>query len=251
MRRHGKELLALHDPYFSVKSAAFSKDGRRVLLVSARAKNKSHRELPDNKKPPATVDPALRRMCPWSPLTTVRFGGGGAVLQLPGLEFGPMRLFDADSGKQIAALGRDDEPMIEVEETGGFEYSVYLDLEGKKVVRVNNKEVTVDPTVDQGECAAFSPDGTRVAVACWQGTVRVLGCPDRAASHELERQANRAAVYRLQPRRPTAAACLRRCNGQGRHGQRARGRRRHSWCNGPSTGRAAALPCSVRTAGRY
>src|SRR5262249_4484958 len=35
---------------------------------------------------------------------------------------------------------------------------------------VNGQEV--DPTVDEGQCAAFSPDGERVAVGCWQGTVK-------------------------------------------------------------------------------
>jgi WD40 repeat protein len=80
-----------------------------------------------------------------------------------------MRLFDTETGQQVAVLGRDDEPHIKSE---GMGFSLEMDAEGKEITRVNGKEVRVDPTADQGECAAFSPDDTRVAVACWQGTVK-------------------------------------------------------------------------------
>jgi WD40 repeat protein/tRNA A-37 threonylcarbamoyl transferase component Bud32 len=161
----GKELFALHDPHFSVASAAFNKDGRRVILVSAKSKNTSYREPRDGKKPPAVTDPALRPDVPVAAIDSSFSGtssGGGA--KMTGKEYGPVRLFDADTGKQVAVLGRADEPNA----PGQFNFSV--ESQGDKVVRVNGQ--AIDPTVDEGSCAAFSPDGAQVAVGCWQGTVK-------------------------------------------------------------------------------
>src|SRR5262249_36985851 len=108
----GRELCVLTNPHFSLQSAAFSKDGRRVLLVCVKGKGHSNRKPRNGKNSPATVDPALRPDVAVAAIDS-SFGGestGGGMLQ-SGMEFAPVRLFDAQTGKPIAVLGREDPPM--------------------------------------------------------------------------------------------------------------------------------------------
>jgi WD40 repeat protein/tRNA A-37 threonylcarbamoyl transferase component Bud32 len=163
----GKELFAFSDPHFSVRSAVFNKDGRRVLLVSAKSKNDSHRLLRDAKKLPASVDPALRADGAVGSIDSsfAAWNMGGGV-ETTGREYGPMRLFDAESGKPVAVLGRADEPGA----PGTFGFAV--ETRGDEVVRIDGQEIEAALTVDEGLCAAFSPDGAQVAVGCWLGTVK-------------------------------------------------------------------------------
>ena len=162
----GKELFALRDPHFSVASAAFSKAGARVILVSAKSHNDSSRVRLDGKKPPAVIDPPARPGVGVVAIYTAGFGArlGGGV-KTAGKEYGPVRLFDADTGGQVAVLGRADEPAVRTT-LGPDGPVVSIETQGG----VNGQEV--DPTVDEGQCAAFSPDGERVAVGCWGGTVK-------------------------------------------------------------------------------
>jgi WD40 repeat protein len=159
----GRELFVLTNPRFSLQSAAFNKDGRHVLLVSAKSKNHSNRERLDGKKLPANLDPALRPEVAVAAIDSSFAGsssGGGQIMT--GKEFAPVRLFDAATGKQVAVLGREDPP-----DGGG---RMMVEVVDNKVIRINGEKP--DPTADEGLCAAFSPDGERVAVGCWQGTVK-------------------------------------------------------------------------------
>jgi WD40 repeat protein/tRNA A-37 threonylcarbamoyl transferase component Bud32 len=127
----GQELFVLTNSHFSVKSAAFSKDGRRVLMVSDRSKNEWPVTPRDGKKTPALVDPPLRPEVSVAAIDSLVSGPSSKFRSSWLREFAPVRLFDAQSGKELAVLG-----------------------------------------ADEAECATFSPNGERVAVAGFQGTVK-------------------------------------------------------------------------------
>ncbi|MBV9123333.1 MAG: protein kinase, partial [Planctomycetes bacterium] len=158
----GKQQWVMTNPDFSLQSAAFNKDGSRVLLVSAKGKNHSNR--PGNAPPVA--DPALRPDVAVASIDT-SFAGHIAWLRGPTdpeREYAPVRLFDADTGKQIAVLGREDRPV-----PGN---DLLLDMLNRKPSTPAPQHKKPGSNVDEGLCAAFSPDGRRVAVGCWLGSVK-------------------------------------------------------------------------------
>jgi WD40 repeat protein len=126
----GKQLAVLEGDPFSLARADFSPDGRRVLTVSAGVNNSS--SFGDEKPLPRDVDPPL----PQEKAIDARGVGGGS--SRGGRSFGsgipdtPARLWDAATGKQLAAL----------------------ELPPR---RPGKAEIH-----DQTTAAAFSPDGTRV-----------------------------------------------------------------------------------------
>jgi WD40 repeat protein len=132
------------DGHFALQSAVFSKDGRRVLLVAAGMVSTGMMESrigkqPDGKSLPAVVDPALRPDAAVASINNWSGGGFGGIgsSSWTGKEYAHVRLFDAESGQQVAVLYHEDKP------------------------------------VEREGCAAFSPDGERVAVGCSQGSVRL------------------------------------------------------------------------------
>jgi WD40 repeat protein len=127
----GKQLAVLEGNPFALHDAFFSPDGRRVLTLCLQGDAGTSLDAGADGKLPALVDPPLRPDAP----VGQRFAGGG--LNHPGWSFGgrpdvPARLYDADSGKLVAALARDDHQRF-----------------GQ----------------DQTTCAVFSPDGRRVLTA--------------------------------------------------------------------------------------
>jgi WD40 repeat protein/predicted Ser/Thr protein kinase len=157
----GERLHVMSNPNFSLQSAAFNKDGGRIVLVSAKGKNRSFRPA---LVPPA-VDPPLR---PDAAVAGIQRNGTSSIAWLlgPGVpekEYAPVRLFDAESGKQIAVLGREDTP----KSVNGESLNP---PPGKPASATPDKPA--DPYPDEGLCAAFSPDGECVAVGCWLGSVK-------------------------------------------------------------------------------
>ena len=124
----GKQLALLEGDAYSLASAAFSPDGQRVLTVSAGTVNSSG--FSDNKPLPKDIDPLL----PAKKITDAKGIGGGKSGggRTMGSNFpdGPARLWDANTGKQIAVLEQDPK----------------------------NKNHPRDYTM----AAAFSPDGSRI-----------------------------------------------------------------------------------------
>ncbi len=198
----GKELFALHDPHFSVASAAFSKDGQRVILVSAKSHNNSSRVRLDGKKPPAVIDPPARPGVGVVSIYTSGFGASsGGGVKMTGKEYGPVRLFDADTGRQVAVLGlrrRAGDPRhLQPGRRGG---GVHHRVAGRQGGRSNRRRRAVR-RLQPGRRAG----GGRLLARHGQ----VLGRPDRPVPHQLEGEAGQPVLHRLQPRRSPATAGVR------------------------------------------
>jgi WD40 repeat protein/serine/threonine protein kinase len=147
----GKHLLTLSADRYSLDRADFSPDGRRVLTLSSGGNNDSRAEVQKHHqqegwKPDAVVDPpqpagmAAQRI---QSLFFLRTGGGSWSSRDDTRR--RARLWDAVTGKPIAALIRDDE----------------------------RKSFHREPT-----CAAFSPDGRAVLVGDVGGTTTLWDAED-------------------------------------------------------------------------
>ncbi len=128
----GDHLLALEGHECSLLTAVFSPDGKRVLTVSTNGRHASQLYEKELKvgEPPAAVDPG-----PINRPAGAGHGLGGGTAWQTGGETKLARVWDADTGKPIAALTK------------------------------SRPAATTFGTRWESSAGAFSPDGKRVAVA--------------------------------------------------------------------------------------
>ena len=174
--RTGKELHVLRGHTRSLLTALFTPDGRRVLTVSAQTKNTAH-DRDDSGRPRPDREPNTDSGVQTRPYRSSSMSGGGSS-SFGGTSERPFaRLWDAETGQQVATL------TIDKASAGAFDFtydsplSALFSPDGKRiVVGFQNDMIGVWDAETGGEplqilrghggqvkAMAFSPDGSRLA----------------------------------------------------------------------------------------